>query len=404
VLSLRLRLTLLVACLNTGFLVTLTWLLVESHRASIRDEIEAAHHITVQMLGTTGRVSPVLGPTPVVMASFLQHLGHVPGSEIRFYSADNQLRYTSPAGTYKSGRQAPLWFQNIVRPALDATIINLPGARIEVIPDASKAMLDAWDTIVVVEMLGLCFIAVLHIALLFLLRHLLRPTEADARRLVTTTRELAENRVVTRMIQAGIEDERKRLARELHDELGQSITAIRLIAATLERAGGKTSAEDAAAKIDAIAASLYDNVHRIVRELRPTALEQRDLAAALHDLARGWQDHHPKIMLTTDITGDLSDLSEPLALAVFRCVQEALTNALKHSAASQIDLSVLRQDEVLEVTVSDDGPLAPDEPPGMGHGLMGMRERITAFGGYFEAGRRQEGGFRVAIRVPVTGG
>lgn len=398
--SLRWRLNLLVAGLNLGFLAVLAWLLVDNHRDSIREELEAAHRVTVQMLGTAAQSSPVFGPPAEVMAAFLQGVGRVRANEIRLVAADGRLLFTSPPSTYKAGRAAPAWFDSLMRPALDATVIALPGARVEVVPDASRSILDAWDRVVQIVLVGVAFVALLHTALLFLLRHLLEPTEADARRLAATTRELAHNREVTRLIQAGVEEERKRLARELHDELGQSVTAIRLIAASIER-GGALPADQGAARIDAIAASMYDSVHRIVRELRPAALEQQDLRAALQDMGREWRTRHPGIDFAMRLEGDLADLGEEPTLAVFRSVQEALTNVAKHAAARKVALEVVRGDAALDVVVADDGKAGTASLGGSGRGLGGMRERIMALGGQLEAGGRPEGGFRVAIHLPL---
>jgi signal transduction histidine kinase len=271
------------------------------------------------------------------------------------------------------------------------------------VPDPSRAILDAWDRIVLIVLVGIGFVALLHTALLFALRHLLEPTEADARRLVATTRELAQNREVTRLIHAGVEEERKRLARELHDELGQSVTAIRLVAATIERGGG-LPVPQGAARIDAIAASMYDSVHRIVRELRPAALEQQDLRAALQDVGREWRTHHPAIEFDMRLEGDLADLGEEPTLAVFRSVQEALTNVAKHAAAQKVTLEVVRGDAGLDVAISDDGRAGASSLGGSGRGLGGMRERVMALGGHLEAGEQPDGGFRVAIHVPLPDG
>lgn len=412
--SLRLRLNLLVAALNLGFLTALTWLMIDNYRGSIQEEIEAAHRVTVQMLTTAVQASPVFGPAPVVMVSFLQSLGRVRANEIRLYSGDGVLRYNSPPSTYKAGRQAPRWFSALMQPTRESTLIGLQGARIEVIPDASRAVLDAWDSLSAIFLLGLAFVAVLHGALLLFLRHLLRPTEADARRLVVTIQELAQNREVMRLIDAGIEEERKRLARELHDELGQSVTAIRLIATSIGRSvdgsmeggsgGGRASgAASGAAKINEIAAGLYDSVHRIVRELRPAVLEQPDLAAALADLGREWRIRHPDIELTLTLEGDLGDLGEGLTLAVFRAVQEALTNVLKHAGARRVSLAVGRRDGRLEACIEDDGQGTPSGLTSSGNGLVGMRERVAVLGGSLEAGPRPEGGFRVRILLPLPG-
>jgi two-component system sensor histidine kinase UhpB len=404
--SLRLRLNLLVAALNLGFLAALTWLLIDNHRHSIQEEIEAAHRVTVQMLGSAAQTSPVFGPAPVVMVGFLQSLGRVRANQISLYTADGVLRYRSPPSAYKAGRNAPAWFASLMRPTQEATVIGLKGARIEIVPDASRAVLDAWDSMAAIFFLGLGFVAVLHAALLLFLRRLLRPTEADAQRLVATTQELAENREVTRLIQAGVEAERKRVARELHDELGQSVTAIRLIATSIARSvDGNEAAGPAsgARKINEIAAGLYDSVHRIVRELRPAVLEQPDLAAALADLAREWRARHPDIQLDLALDGDLGDLGEDMTLAVFRTVQEALTNVLKHAGASTVRISVATRGGRLEACIEDDGQGSADGAAGSGYGLVGMRERVAALGGGLEVGPCADGGFRVSIALPLSG-
>ena len=399
--SLRLRLNLLVATLNLGFLAALTGLLVDNHRNSIQEEIEAAHRVAVQMLGTAVQINAVFGSVPVVMISFLQSLGRVRANEIHLYSNDGALRYSSPPSTYKAGRRVPGWFESLMRPRVEATVISLQGARVEIVPDASRAELDAWDSMTAIFLLGLGFVVVLHGALLLFLRRLLRPTEADALRLVVTTQELAENREVTRLIQGGVEEERKRLARELHDELGQSVTAIRLIATSIARSGGAAGLVQSAGKINEIAAGLYDSVHRIVRELRPAVLEQPDLAAALEDLAREWRIRHQDVELALALEGDLGDLGEALTLAVFRCVQEALTNVLKHSGAARVRLVVTQSDGRLEASIDDDGPGLASVVKGSGRGLIGMRERVAAFGGHLDAGRRPQGGFCVRIMLPL---
>ena len=401
--SLRLRLNLLVAMLNLGFLAALTWLLIVDYRNSIQEEIEAAHRVTVQMLGNAAQTSRVFGPAPEVMVSFLQSLGRVRANDIRLYSSDGVLRYSSPPSTYKAGRRAPEWFEAWMGSKVKATVISMPGARIEIAPDASRAVLDAWDSMTAIFLLGLAFVAVLHTALLLFLRRLLRPTEVDARRLVTTTQELAENREVMRLIEAGIEEERKRLSRELHDELGQSVTAIRLIATSIARNSEDSGVTQGAGKVNEIAAGLYDSVHRIVRELRPAVLEQPDLAAALQDLGREWRLRHRDVELVLDLEGDLGDLGEALTLAVFRSVQEALTNVLKHAGASRVRLAVTRGDGRLEARIEDDGQGASAELMGSGHGLVGMRERVVALGGSLEAGLCPDGGFRVRIVLPLPG-
>jgi two-component system sensor histidine kinase UhpB len=400
--SLRLRLNLLVAMLNLGFLVALGGLLLSEHRKSIEEETEAAHRVAVQLLGTAVQTSRLLGGGAVEMAAFLQSLGRVRGNEIRFQTADGRIAYVSPPSSYKVGRAAPEWFARLMQPRLEATVIGLPGARLEILPEPSRSILDAWDSLLPVAGLGLGFVLVLHGLLWFLLRHLLQPTEADARRLVATTRELADQRAVSRLVHERVEAERKRVARELHDELGQSLTAIRLIATSLGRGEPEAQAQGIA-KISEIAAGLYDSVHRIVRELRPAVLEQPDLAAAVDDLAREWRARHPQLALETELQGDLGDLGETTTLALFRAVQEALTNVLKHASATRVALRLVRDEAEVRLDVIDDGRGAGSPVAGSRHGLAGMRERIVALGGAVDAGPAAEGGFRVSITVPLSG-
>jgi signal transduction histidine kinase len=104
-----------------------------------------------------------------------------------------------------------------------------------------------------------------------------------------------------------------------------------------------------------------------------------------------------------DLEGDLGDLGEALTLAVFRSVQEALTNVLKHAAASRVRLSVTRGDGRLEARIEDDGHGAPTALAGSGHGLVGMRERVVTLGGSLDAGPAADGGFRVRIVLPLPG-
>jgi two-component system sensor histidine kinase UhpB len=411
--SLRLRLNLLLGALNLGFLIALTALLLNNQKDSIAEEIVAAHRVTVQMLQSAAQSSLVMGPAPVIMADMLERLGRVRANEIRLYTnvantdhandGKGSLRYTSPSSPYKAGRNAPDWFAQRMSPPMSVTVIDLPGARIEVLPDASRAVLDAWDNLTAVALLGTVFFVVLHGSLLLFLRRLLQPTEDDQLKLVATTQALAENREVTNLIQTRVEEERKRLSRELHDELGQSVTAIRLIATSIARSIEAGKKPQGAEKISEIAAGLYDGVQRIVRELRPAVLEQPDLGDAMAEIAREWRTRHPDIALHLELEGDCGDLGEAITLTLFRAVQEALTNVLKHATASEVRIHIANVDGSVTATIEDDGRGNSIATSGSRQGLAGMKERVAALHGTLAAGPRAEGGFRVSIRLPLNG-
>ena len=401
--NLRLKLNLLIVVLTLGFFAALTWRLVANERSFIQEEIEAKHRLTVHMVERLAHTIRLFGLAPAVVESFLQSAGQIDANDIRFYSADGALRYTVPTPTSGPKRRAPEWFETVMQPNVEPTVIRMDGNRIEIIPDASRAILNAWDSITRVLLFGLAFVALLLGGLRLYLRRLLHPTEADARRLLATTQALDRSHEVTRLIQSSVEEERKRLARELHDELGQSVTAIRLIAASIARSNDTRVSASGAEKINEIAAGLYDGVHRIVRELRPAVLEQSDLAAALADLDREWRARHPDVALALALEGDLGDLGETLTLTVFRSVQEALTNVLKHAFAKRAWLTVMRRDGELQVRIEDDGRGAAEGLVSAGRGLLGMHERVAALGGTLETGTSAQGGFSIRIALPLPG-
>jgi signal transduction histidine kinase len=102
--------------------------------------------------------------------------------------------------------------------------------------------------------------------------------------------------------------------------------------------------------------------------------------------------------------GSVDDLPKGVDLSAYRIIQEALTNSLKHSSHSKVDVLVRRIDNAIEVEVHDAGPALNGDAAGVGHGLIGMRERTALYGGVFEAGSRNDGGFDVKATLPIDPG
>jgi signal transduction histidine kinase len=203
------------------------------------------------------------------------------------------------------------------------------------------------------------------------------------------------------------EDERRRLAHELHDELGQSLTALRLEVAVLGRHG--LSREQRRA-LDARLDELLESVQWTVSSLRPKALEEQGLAPACE-----WLLARFAAQTGLDVESSIDAHAAPSAetsLAVFRVLQEALTNVGKHAEASGVSIALVREGDEIVLSVTDDGAgFEPSEAPRArgGHGLLGMRERALAIGGSVEIEGRHVGadgqpaGTRVVLRVPVRG-
>src|SRR5918995_511557 len=175
------------------------------------------------------------------------------------------------------------------------------------------------------------------------------------------------------------EDERARVARDLHDEVNQSLTGLLLhLEAARQSAPPELIPELTETK--ALANRAMDELLSVARQLRPTALDDLGLEAALtahvEDLERG-----SGINATFEVDGDLRELQPEVQLVLYRVAQEALSNAVRHSGADRIGVRVRRADGRMELTVSDNGRGFSFDEAGGGLGILGVRERALLVGG-----------------------
>ncbi len=222
---------------------------------------------------------------------------------------------------------------------------------------------------------------------------------------------LQENRRLAQQYLEVQESERKILAHELHDELGQYLNAIKLDAVAIQQRAGDDAAP--ALRLSTAIIKHADHVYAVVadriRKLRPIGLDELGLKAALEHLLEGWRDRLPNVHFDVALEGDLDELGEPEALALYRLVQEGLTNIAKHARAHRVEVRVVRRsegidssgDEVL-FSLTDDGRGADPGDEKTGLGLVGMRERVEMLGGRFEVVTQPSAGFRIVAQVPVT--
>lgn len=222
-------------------------------------------------------------------------------------------------------------------------------------------------------------------------------------RLEARTAQLEAQREV--QIQAAVTDERARIARELHDIVAHSVSLMVLQAGAarqaLEREPQKARAP--LLSVEATGRSAMSELRRLVGMLRqPGDEEQLAPQPSLRHLdLLVAQMREAGLKVELDTQGTFDAIPPGVDLSAYRIAQEALTNALKHSGASQVDLKVGSDGGAVEVTVEDNGRGASGNGMAVGgHGLIGMRERVNLFGGRFEAGRREDGGFRVFARLP----
>lgn len=204
------------------------------------------------------------------------------------------------------------------------------------------------------------------------------------------------------------EEERRHLARELHDEFGQCLAAINAVAAsiahTAERQCPVLVAE--ADRIARISRHMMDNVRGLLGRLRPAELDELGLAASLNNLVSAWNAQSrgwPRYRLA--MAGDCAVLPEPLAITLFRIVQECLTNIAKHSGAANAEVTLVVNEREAALTIRDDGiatrlPFAESS----GIGLLGLRERVDALQGSLTLAIAEPHGLIVAVELPVRPG
>ena len=417
-------------------------------RLAIHEEVEAATRVAEQWLKVL--VPETLADGPQARERLMDHLGaigRIRANRLEVFAADGQRLYVSPESPYKAGRHAPEWFAGWVAPEVAERRLEANGLAVVLTPDTSRAVLDAWDHVGAALGWALALLLAIWLATRFAIDRALAPiTEIhpalergasgrfDQRLPEYATRELAllarsynrladsldESRAtnarleadqnLARTIQARLEQERRAIARELHDELGQSITAVRSIAgAILQRSAEQPGIHGSAQAILAMTGHMQDGVHAILQRLRrdaPAAHER--IEDTLQAYCALWASHHEGIELRCEIEplGEARDepLDDSVGLALLRVLQESLTNVARHAHARTVQVRVgLRRKggrAEIEVEVRDDGRGLGAQPTPGRHGLAGMRERLAELHGRLELHSPPAGGLCVRARLP----
>ena len=218
-------------------------------------------------------------------------------------------------------------------------------------------------------------------------------------------KELRRNRELTAIIQGHIEDERRSLARELHDELGQYVSAVKIFAQNIiNRSKGKDkNIEESALSVTSAANQIYDGMHSIIRQLRPGSLDNLGLAETLKDMVSGWRSQHSAINIDLFVGESLGHLGEAISINVYRIIQEAMNNCLKHAEAKNISISLDNKKKQLALVFKDDGVgfdttlLAKTKQ----FGLIGMQERVKSLNGIFSIKSNPNKGTLINITIPL---
>ena len=376
---------------------------------------------------------------------FWKHSGPQPGICLTYLPADQMQQRSLCNGSKLANAEWPLWFEHayrwifkpesqVIRP------INVQGRHygtLTVTPSAEMEIAEAWRqtnslmALSAVTVLAVCILVYLTIS------RALKPTQT----IVEGLMELESGRLAYRLpsfeldewqkIAAAInqlassqqlllnerqtllvklidlqEQERRSLARELHDEFGQCLAAINAVATSIKQTA-EIQAPDLvndAEHIGRITMHMLAGVRGMLGKLRPAEFDEMGLAASLNALIAGWNSTSgDKTCYRLNLTGDCASLSESQALTLFRITQECLTNIAKHASASQVSVTLLIDQNTALLTVADDGiatalPLASS----MGIGLLGIRERVLAISGQLNFAIAEPHGLVVEVSMPLN--
>ncbi|MFT5722541.1 MAG: two-component system sensor histidine kinase UhpB [Motiliproteus sp.] len=220
--------------------------------------------------------------------------------------------------------------------------------------------------------------------------------------------QVKENRRLTQKILEVQESERRNLARELHDEMGQSLTAIRTDARLLQqytKDDQGSQVHRSAVAIDTTAQRIYGVTYALMCSLRPSALDDLGLVDALHQCVDSVQRDSQGMALHLQLSGDLNDLPEQVCIQCFRIVQEALKHSVNSAKADNLWLSVHLEaagSDRLRIRIEDDGVGFSPEVQEGGFGLLGIRERVLALDGRFEVSNSPGQGTLIQVELPVS--
>jgi two-component system sensor histidine kinase UhpB len=392
-------------------------------------------------------------PIPALQNIFA-NLGSLRHVEIRILGATERMPEVSSDLDRAHDHNVPAWFVRLVGSTPRVVTIPLEldrrnFGRVAIISNPLDELQEIWSDMTWLASISLVVTLFILFLVLILLRYALSPFDAlqrglsdleagkwnvklapwgaaEFRNIATALNALAssldrvraENReLVSELIELQ-DNERRELARDLHDEAGPCLFSIRAAATSLQDALAQGSCDqvrisDLSAVINRSSESLQSLFRSLLGRLRPQGLEL-GLEASLKALFDSWRISYPEVALHLSLPHDLSSLDAQTSTAAYRVVQEAVTNVFRHSHAARAEVILAfalgRGGEgadhdaggapQLDISIEDDGVGIPERPsPGIG--LLGMRERVQALGGAFVVSRRGGGGTRVLASIPV---
>jgi two-component system, NarL family, sensor histidine kinase UhpB len=431
-LTLKLRLNLIITALLLVVMFAGAFLSLNNARQNAHAEVVSAEKLVLYLFDTAILSNPNLGQNKLGNNSFhLQQLKHM--RHLKIELIDNQGKVVDSNQTPDENafqNEAPVWFERLLNQLTSnwepsVRKLEYQGAtlgELVITPDPTYEYAEKWKQITELLTLVLVFFILVNLMVIWAVSQALKPTtkildalnelengnlaaRLPAFKLPELSRigekfnlmveklqqSILQNHKLTQQLITLQEEERKNLARELHDEFGQCLTAINTDASVISKVADKKYPElkESALAISKLSRHLIDMVSGLLQKLRPGILDELGLVPALIDLVDIWKSRHKNIACTINISEIKEDLSEALSIAIYRLVQEALTNISRHAEASEVQIELfslsLSGQDGLQVIVKDNGIGLQHKHNNSHHlsglGLPGMRERVEGLGG-----------------------
>jgi two-component system, NarL family, sensor histidine kinase UhpB len=448
-LSLQFKLNLIITLLLLGLLLTWAVSVIQNAREDVLAEVDSTTNLVMHLLdaqiahymtdfGWLNRSEQ--GKINIFRLEELTNIRHL---KVDFFDVDGHLRESNRSTRVEHpGEDPPAWFVSL----LDiSSVLNEPKRKniilngrfigeLVITPDPSFELREIWDdTSGLLTIVGLFGLSVL-LFVYWTVRATFKPVKqiihglnqiehgeyqsrlpsfeqielseiSDKFNKMASTLEqsIRNNHRLTQQIIHLQEEERKKLARDLHDEIGQYLTAVHIDASAMVAAKKLTVARESAKAIAQITRQMMFTIQDLLARLRPRVLDELGLSLALAELIHHWHDRNRSIMVVNEISNHLTQPDESVAVTVYRILQECLTNISKHAAANQVTIAVSDKAGGLYLLVEDDGRGFDPAVPSRGYGLAGMQERVEGLMGTMQITSAPGQGTRIEVHFQNIG-
>jgi len=440
-LSLRFRLNLMITLAMFTIFMVGGGVVLHHARRSVENEVRSSVAMALQLMDAG--LAHAQTDDKAVMA-WLAEMGKMEKTRhlrIRIQQIPEKIISLTAEAEEQKNEQVPTWFAQAVTPehlAGEKRMERVGAAPVTIMVLANPAdeIAEAWeeakDVLGLIGVIALSVYALIHFSLgrAFkpvgqILQALEGLEEGDyAQRLpdydlpefrriarafnhtaLTLDQQAQENRALSQHSLSIQEEERRYLAQELHDELGQSLTASKIMLESLRKGVIDAKAKNTLESAIGLSDHLFSVVRGMMRRMRPMLLDEFGLTASLEELISGWRERG--LMIQFCCFAGVEERAGEAKIHLYRIVQEGLTNIIKHARANSVSINLKLEGppegESIHLQIEDDGLGFDPKTPQRGLGLSGMKERVSVLGGRFDLQTKPGEGVLITVKIPCQG-